>query len=1178
MKRKPLNTGVVYTNEKCIGCNRCISGCVAVGANVVIKAENFEQCKVLVDPNKCIQCGSCVRSCVHKARTYRDDTDAFFDALAAGEEISILVSPTLLTDYETQYHNILGYLRQRGVRHIYNTAYGGDLMVWVCMNFIQDFGLSGVISQCCPVIVNYLEKYKAELLPYLMPVHSPMMCTAIYVSDYLKIKDKLAYISPCIATKQEIDDVNTYGKVSYNVTIERLMSRLAQEDLTGYYAEDEIGYGLGALMSQPGGLSDNIELYTGFNEVLIQTEGPNNIFPYFDHYYTEVAAGERLPFLVDALSCTHGCNFGTGTSCGAELRNKMTFSSHRVKENAYTSGVVAEGGSAPERMERLNQQFREFELSSFVRQYDATRQEPRPVVEPDAYERIFNDMYKITEAQRHTDCGSCGYTTCRAMAYAIAIGVNIKDNCINYAKECIRQETEKISGLLDEISSINEELKRSTQLKSNFLANMSHEIRTPMNAIIGMAELAMRGRLGDEEKSYIQQIQSSGRSLLAIINDILDFSKIESGRMELSENSYKVMTLLSETVNIAMTRIGDKDIQLLVRANPNIPATLYGDDIRIKQVLVNLASNAVKFTARGFVELTLDYEPHDHGILLKVTVQDSGIGIREEDIQKLFSSFQQVDSKRNRNMEGTGLGLAISREFVMMMNGEIGVESVYGQGSTFSFAVPQLVVEERPSVTLKGMPPVRIATLLHNQHQQRGFAWAAQSLPGVEHRVCHSLEEMEEAIDAGAGFIFFDYPNWNDRTAAFAHAHPAVQTVVLVDARREVVNHGGVRKLHLPVYCHNLAAVLNGESANAYDQECIHSFCFEAPQARVMVVDDNTVNLTVTKGLLSPLKMQITSVSSAREAIRLLRQGQRYDIVFMDHMMPDIDGVEATHIIRALEGDYYRQLPIIALTANVISEAREMFLKEGMNDFVAKPIEMRDITDKLLHWLPPEKICTLGDKDRDSEAAEKPPGLEIPGLDTAAALGLSGSVELYKTILGDYHRGIAPKADLIESYWQQQALESYTVEVHALKSASRLIGATELADLAAHLEQCGHQKNWESIQAETPGLLALYRSYQTVLEPYAAPAPQALEAVDSINPEMLDGCLLTLAQALDDFDLDSAVAQTQLLGGIAWEEPESALCKELVAAVEAMEYDDAAQLARQWRQRLQPQESGGVRI
>lgn len=1165
MRAQELNTGLIYTNSKCIGCNKCISDCIVVGANVVVKDGKTGKNRVIVDPNKCILCGECLEACVHDARTYRDDTEEFFEALERGEDISILVAPSLPINYEEQYHNILGYLKALGVKHVFNVSYGADIMIWVYMNFIRDFGLRGVIAQSCPVIVDYLEKYKPGLLQYLMPVQSPLICTAIYVSDYLKIPDKLAFISPCIAKKKEIDDVDTYGKVSYNVTFERLMKRLKDQDISMYYGEEEEACGLGALIPMAGGLSKNIKMYAGWNEVLIQTSGSRNIFPYFDQYYTEVMAGAEIPFLVDALNCTNGCNFGTGTNCGVEMRNEMNFSAHRLNEKAYASGNVPTSSDYEERLRGLNKRFEGFELSSFVRQYDLTRAVSQPVLSDEEKEAVYQSMYKYTWEQRHTDCGSCGYKTCRDMVYAVGTNINYIENCINYSKECIRRETEKTNRLLKEISEKNEELKQAAQLKSNFLANMSHEIRTPMNAVIGMAEMALRGDIPEEERGYINQIKTSGRSLLAIINDILDFSKIESGKMEINEAEYAVMSIINDTVNIVMTRIGEKDITLVVDADPEIPFTLYGDDIRIKQVLVNFANNAVKFTPAGAVKLSLKYERAEEGIFLTVAVTDTGIGIKEEDKDKLFSSFQQVDSKRNRNIEGTGLGLAISKEFVHLMNGEIKVDSTYGVGSTFSFRIPQKIVEDTPSVALKKKEITHTASWISNQYVREGFLNAIMKLP-IENVECASLRGLAEAAASGADTIFLDYPFWNREAEELAKSLHNTQMVVIIDPRKDIISSPHIRKLTQPVYCLNVASALNREVDRRFDSGAQEDdFNFEAPEAQILIVDDNAINLTVAKGLLSPLHMNITTASGAREAIGLIEKNP-YDIVFMDHMMPDIDGVEATHMIREMNGGYYRNLPIIALTANAINDAREMFLREGMNDFVAKPIEMADIKAKLKKWLPQEKIRNVSAAEETSVSAKQNEDLQIEGIDVKAGLALSGNMELYKKILSDYYAVIEKKAGLIEQYKNTGDVEAYTIEVHALKSASKLIGATELSQLAARLEKCGHEKDMAPIEEETGQLLRQYRAYLPILAPFGK--KEETGDLHEITGEQLKEKLKELFDAVDDFDIDTASSIVEELKACSFSEEEKACLAKLSEAIDEMEYDDAGETAKEWMENI----------
>lgn len=1163
MQLKEINSGIIFTNKNCIGCNKCISDCPVVGANVVVKDKGSQTYGVLVDPNKCILCGTCIDACVHQARTYQDDTDEFFEALKRGEPISILVSPTLLTDYEGQYYNILGYLKECGVKNIYNTGFGADIMIWVYMNFIVYFGLAGVISQTCPVIVNYLEKYRPELLQYLMPVQSPMMCTAIYVRDYLDITDKLAYISPCIASKYEISDVNTYERVTYNVTFERLMERIKDIDITRFYAEDEIGYGLGSLIPTIGGLSDNIKQFIGFDEVMIQTSGPSNIFPYFNHYYySEVNNNGELPFLVDALSCTDGCNFGTGTNCGYEKRNEMSFSAHRAKENAYKSGNVITASSHRERLEKLNVRFENYDLIGFVRQYGNTRALTKTVLTDQQVEEIYCSMYKYTESQRHTDCGSCGYTTCRDMAEAIGSNFNYKENCINYSKECIRRETEKTDLLLEEISEMNEELKKSSELKSNFLANMSHEIRTPMNAIIGMAEMALRGELPNEEKGYIQQIKASGRTLLTIINDILDFSKIESGKMEINETEYEVMSIINDTVNTVMTRIGEKDITLIVEADPKIPCRLVGDDIRIKQILVNLANNAVKFTESGFVEINLKYKQMEDDIVLTIAIKDSGIGIKTKDKEKLFTSFQQVDSVRNRNIEGTGLGLAISYEFVKLMNGKIKVSSTYGKGSTFSFWIPQKIAKEEPGVRLNNKRKAELAYLIDNEYIKKGFSKAVKQLR-VKSTECTSIAELAEIAEGKTRFFFVEYCYWGTKMDEFAKQHPDKQVVVILDPRKDVVSVPYVRKLNQPVYCLNIAAVLNQEKdVGSRDDMQAEAVRFEAPGAKVLIVDDNGINLTVAKGLLSPFHMELFTASGALEALEIIEENQ-FDIVFMDHMMPEIDGVEATHMIRAKKGDYYQKLPIIALTANAINNAKEMFLREGMSDFVAKPIDMVDITTKLRKWLPADKIRTVnmaGSAPPKKETKELP---QIAGVDVEKGLALSGTLELYKIILSDFYVSIEKKAALIEKYEQEENIEAYTIEVHALKSAARLIGATKLADMAAELEKCGHENKVSAIKADTKALTKEYRKLIPILQPYGPVHAAAIKK--EVSKEELYQKLDALYQMLDDFDIDGAKMVMDELNSFQLDEQEESQKESLMEAVDNMEYDEAMELVENWK-------------
>lgn len=535
-----------------------------------------------------------------------------------------------------------------------------------------------------------------------------------------------------------------------------------------------------------------------------------------------------------------------------------------------------------------------------------------------------------------------------------------------------------------------DEIDRAARMKTNFLANMSHEIRTPMNGVIGMTDLLLQQDLPEESREYLYRIKSSGDMLLRIINDILDFSKIESGKMEISPVPYRPRSLFSDVESMIRTRIGSKSIQLIIDIDSKLPSVLEGDDIRIRQILVNLMNNAVKFTEAGSVMLSVGFHPVNAGYIeLKLSVKDTGIGIKQEDADRLFDAFEQVDSKRNRNVEGTGLGLVITQQLVELMGGSIRVKSEYGKGSEFIVRIPQKVINSDPAV-----------------------------------------DEQE---------INFEEPSIN----------------------------------------------------------------FIAPEAHILVVDDNDVNLTVACGLLQTFQIQSTAVSSGREAIQKTEE-YLYDMVLMDHMMPEMDGIEATIEIRR-NNPIYKVIPILALSANVVSGEEVLFSAVGMNDFISKPIDIDVFAKKIRKWLPEKKIIEL-DREDENKAALEEKGTEknkresvaekeseIPAsgdifgvsfLNVEAALRLNGTKELYFTVLSSYYAVIDQKYKLIETYEQEERINEYTIEVHALKSASKQIGAEALSNLAAELEQCGKDQDLDTIHEKTGELLRQYRRLQDQLAPF----------------------------------------------------------------------------------------------
>lgn len=563
------------------------------------------------------------------------------------------------------------------------------------------------------------------------------------------------------------------------------------------------------------------------------------------------------------------------------------------------------------------------------------------------------------------------------------IVILIFQNRVALSEQRYRLKEQSVEDLLNVVEAKKRSAQQASKAKADFLANMSHEIRTPMNAIVGMAQLASEEEMSEEAVEYLRQIQSEGKSLVTIINDILDFSKIESGKMKIVEAEYVPVTLFYDVMNIAQVRTEGKPIQLLIDMPPDIPRKLMGDNNRIRQVVLNLLNNAVKFTQSGSVTLRLSYKPTYSpentiiGIDMTIEVEDTGIGIRPQDIKKIFKDFEQIDTKRNRAVEGTGLGLAISKQLVYLMNGKLEVDSKYGCGSRFYFTIYQEVVDAAPSI------------------------------------VCD--EEY----------------------------HPGPQPLVVAN----ILLGGNATQLQ----------------ENIFDCVGKRRFHVLAPNAKVLIVDDNEINLKVAKGLMRTYAINADVATKARTALAMLECTQ-YDIIFMDHMMPEIDGIQATRLIRELgvELPYLKTIPMIALTANALSDARELFLKSGMNDFIGKPIEIEELERVLEQWIPTDHVL-----------ARVPFGYKA----MQKAMKLMGDEALYYDIVEQYCNQVSEKTKYIKQLFCEGKWKEYMIEVHSLKSLSRTIGDEELGEMAYQLEKAGNTENLAFLQEKTPIVLCEYQRY-----------------------------------------------------------------------------------------------------
>lgn len=636
-----------------------------------------------------------------------------------------------------------------------------------------------------------------------------------------------------------------------------------------------------------------------------------------------------------------------------------------------------------------------------------------------------------------------------------------------------------------------QEAETAGQAKEDFLANMSHEIRTPMNAITGMVELALRNdRLPEQEKEYLYNIQSAGEDLLSIIDDILDVTKIDSGNLEITEEDYEITSIVHDVMNVIQVMLGEKEVTLLVDIDPNIPARLKGDSVRIKQVMMNLLGNAVKYTEKGKITLKLEsdhVEGQDGRINLKVSVTDTGIGISQEQIDDLFTVFKQADSRRNRSAGGSGLGLAISKKLIELMHGTLSAESELGKGSTFTFTLIQEVIDARPCI--------------------------------VEDDKAKPQSTMEREVN-----------------------------------KREKEKR----------------------------KKAGRQITFTAPDARILIVDDNKVNLKVAEGLLRPYHMNVETADSGSRAIEMV-QNEHFDLVFMDHMMPVMDGVDATKIIREMQGEYFQKVAIVALSANAVRGAKEMFLEAGMNDFVAKPIEMRTMDRTLRRWLPEEKIISnksaekTTDKEDDSEKMN-PYCWQMEGINVTAAMEYAcGDVKLYREILSDYMDSIHEKADVIERAVEDKDIEMYTIEVHSLKSTSKSIGAMKLSELAQELEECGKDRKWETIIEKTPQLLSVYRGLYNIIAPYGRVKEVQTADKKSFDKEEVFILLGQLSDSMEEYDSIRGEEIVKKLSEYTYKAPWDSYMEQIGKAIGRFDYDICKEVVLAWRHELSenPEEAEG---
>ena len=580
---------------------------------------------------------------------------------------------------------------------------------------------------------------------------------------------------------------------------------------------------------------------------------------------------------------------------------------------------------------------------------------------------------------------------------------------IEYISEQTKKEREAKEAALTE-SQIN---AAASQAKSAFLANMSHEIRTPINAVLGMNEMILRESEDKTILGYATNIKIAGANLLTIVNDVLDFSKIEAGKMELLPDNYEVSSLIIDLVNMTRERAQSKGLKYELNISSELPKTLYGDSVRIKQCILNLLTNAIKYTKEGSVTFSIDFNKLDEQtILFNVHVIDTGCGIKQEDMNKLFAPFERIEEDKNRTIEGSGLGISIVRRLLDMMQSRLQVNSTYGKGSDFSFTIKQKVSDWTP-------------------------------VGGLNEAYTESIEQMSRYKE----------------------------------------------KLH-------------------------------APRARLLFVDDTAMNLDVIKGLLKNTGITIDTVLSGKEALESVKK-YKYDILFIDHRMPEMDGLQTLHAMKELKENKSLGQPCIALTANAISGVRKMYLDEGFDDYLSKPVNPAKLEEMIRNYLPSEYI-------EDAQEDETTPSDDysdfiqsfsnIPELDYNDAIRNCGAPEVLASTVSQYYSSIDQKAAELQSFYEAEDWNNYGIKVHALKSTSRLIGATKLSKLAEFLEDCANN-NTAEIKNKHDELMTSFLNQKNILAPLISQDSDETQKTELSESELTE-IIQQLIEYADSFDID----------------------------------------------------------